>query len=69
MALRLPSVPAPTVLRLFTGCLTVFIVEQSVNNRRTDGAESERIHGGCSEKGAAFRETEGLFYLLRYLNI
>ena len=35
---RIPHVPAPAVLRLFTGCSTVFIVKQPVNSRRTVGA-------------------------------
>ena len=53
---RTRSVPAPSVLRLFTGCLPIKTVEQPVNNRRTDGGRSEegrprdRIARGANER-------------------
>ena len=42
MLLRLPSVPAPYPLRLFTGCLTVF-------GRSGVGAGTERVRRGDGE--------------------
>ena len=48
--LRIPSVCSTVVNRLFNGCLPVFIVEQPVNSRRTDGEGTGRCRSVGGEE-------------------